>query len=44
LCLDGFCYAENDHDSIKLDTLLMPKFSDEQKALLKDIGYLGYDS
>ena len=41
--LDGFSYADNDHDSIKLDSILLPKLSEDQKSLLQNIGYLGYD-
>jgi hypothetical protein len=40
--LDGFTYADNDHESIRLDSALLPMLSDSQKSLLNDIGYLGY--
>jgi hypothetical protein len=42
--LDGFTYADNEHDSIRLDKVILPRLSEDQQSLLQNIGYLGYDT
>ncbi len=37
----GFILAENKWDEISLDEVILPLFSDEQKHLLKEAGFLG---
>jgi hypothetical protein len=41
--LDGFTYTDNDHESLQLDKILLPTFSEAQRELLYGLGYLGYD-